>query len=336
MRRWSAHLGILSLLASVIVVVGTAPVGASQTCEGSGNGNVNGAPKVGQAKGDFDGNGVADQVKLFFDQFGTGDVYTKVILDNGYKAVFHHGQSLASTGILKVRDVDQDGDAEIFILNSLGAGANQADILFFLDCELQQPVDGEGSTVAPRIGGDGGGAEQNGLDCYAPSAGGKGITTWHGVFSNMTFKTTVERNEYRIKDHANGGPAELILTHQDEFILGDGDPKIEYINWFNCGPRPKCDGKRANIQGTPFKDIINGTGGKDVIVGLASKDVINGKRGADRICGGGGNDVIEGKRGADRMFWQGGKDILRGGAGNDFAHGGRGNDTCTAEVKKSC
>lgn len=336
MRRLSAYLGILSLLASVIMFVGPASAGASQTCNGSGNGNVNGTPKVGQAKGDFDGNGIADRVKLHFDQLGTGDAYTKVILDNGYKAVFHHGQSLAASGILKVRDADQDGDDEIFILNSLGASANQADILFFVDCELQQPVDGEGSPVAPRIGGDGGGAEQNGLDCFAPSAGGKGITTWHGVFSNMTFETTVERLEYRVNDHDNEGPAELILNHQDEIILGDGNPNLEYVNWFNCGPPPECDGKKATIQGTPFRDTMNGTPGKDVIVGLASKDIIDGKRGADRICGNGGNDVIEGKKGGDRMFGHRGKDKLRGGGGNDFAHGGKGNDTCTAEIKKSC
>ncbi len=73
-------------------------------------------------------------------------------------------------------------------------------------------------------------------------------------------------------------------------------------------------------------NIIEGTSGKDVLVGTADNDHILGLSGKDLLIGKAGNDILEGGVGKDKLFGSRGDDILDGGADNDLLLGGRGND----------
>lgn len=74
-------------------------------------------------------------------------------------------------------------------------------------------------------------------------------------------------------------------------------------------------------------NVIDGTGGNDVLSGTRDADEINGDGGRDDLFGRGGNDVLNGGGGRDELRGGGGDDILNGGGGNDLLIGGRGADT---------
>lgn len=126
---------------------------------------------------------------------------------------------------------------------------------------------------------------------------------------------------------------------------------------------PMCNGRTATIWGTRGDDVLRGTPGRDVIVGLAGNDQIRGMGGPDLICAGRGNDRvwgaggrdvillgpgkdrawggagvdrILGATGQDTMFGGPGEDELLGGRGNDAANGGAGSDVCRAESRLDC
>jgi Ca2+-binding RTX toxin-like protein len=104
---------------------------------------------------------------------------------------------------------------------------------------------------------------------------------------------------------------------------------------------PTCFDQPATIFGR--SGTINGTAGKDVIVGSDGPDVINGKGGNDVICGYGGADTIDGGTGndwirgdetsctiadpADTMNGGAGNDLIIDSCGNNLAHGDSGSDT---------
>ena len=108
---------------------------------------------------------------------------------------------------------------------------------------------------------------------------------------------------------------------------------------------PTCLGLAPTKVGTSGDDVINGTPGRDVIIGIGGHDTINGDDGDDVICGGDGGDTITAGKGADlvdggagndSIFGSDGDDTLDGGAQNDSIRGDGGADTCTSgEVRMS-
>ena len=108
---------------------------------------------------------------------------------------------------------------------------------------------------------------------------------------------------------------------------------------------PTCLGLTPTKVGTSGNDVINGTPGPDVIIGIGGHDTINGNDGDDVICGGEGGDTITAGKGADlvdggagndSIFGSDGNDTLDGGAQNDSIRGDGGADTCTSgEVRMS-
>ena len=108
---------------------------------------------------------------------------------------------------------------------------------------------------------------------------------------------------------------------------------------------PTCNGLTATRVGTALNDVINGTSGRDVIVGLGGADTINGNGGDDVICGldgpdtvdgGAGNDWIDGGASPDDLSGGSGDDFLDGGPHNDSLRGDNGRDTCVSgEVRRS-
>ena len=108
---------------------------------------------------------------------------------------------------------------------------------------------------------------------------------------------------------------------------------------------PTCLGLAPTKVGTSGNDVINGTPGRDIIIGIGGHDTINGNDGDDVICGGDGGDTITAGKGADlvdggagndSIFGSDGNDTLDGGAQNDSIRGDGGSDTCTSgEVRMS-
>jgi hypothetical protein len=124
----------------------------------------------------------------------------------------------------------------------------------------------------------------------------------------------------------------------------------------NLGADPTCNGLAATIfvrdgrivggpdHGQPYRGVLTGTNGDDVIVGtekgdrikafagddtvcaLGGDDVIDGGDGDDWIEGGPGNDQIKGGRGNDTILAGDGDDVVEGGPGDDWIDGGRGHD----------
>ncbi len=80
------------------------------------------------------------------------------------------------------------------------------------------------------------------------------------------------------------------------------------------------------LRGGSGDDTIFGGGGDDLIKGGADTDVLSGDHGNDRIFGGDGDDRMFGGEGADKLYGGDGNDELSGGAGDDILHGKDGDD----------
>ena len=103
-----------------------------------------------------------------------------------------------------------------------------------------------------------------------------------------------------------------------------------------------CLGEPATIVGTEENDLLHGTTGSDVMVGLGDLDHVYGRAedsslpdegdlicggaGIDRVAGYGGNDVVAGNASNDAVTGDEGADRLAGGAGDDQVYGGAGHD----------
>lgn len=74
----------------------------------------------------------------------------------------------------------------------------------------------------------------------------------------------------------------------------------------------------ADIIGTEFDDIFEGTSSEDFISGEGGDDIIQGNASYDTLLGGAGDDVLDGGESAD---------VLDGGTGDDTIVGAHGNDT---------
>jgi Ca2+-binding RTX toxin-like protein len=82
----------------------------------------------------------------------------------------------------------------------------------------------------------------------------------------------------------------------------------------------------AILNGTNGKNRILGTSQADTIYGLGGDDSLNGGFGADVLYGGDGNDFLYGASGNDSLEGGNGRDVLAGEYGNDTLRGGDGND----------
>jgi Ca2+-binding RTX toxin-like protein len=88
-----------------------------------------------------------------------------------------------------------------------------------------------------------------------------------------------------------------------------------------------CFAREATITATEGADVLHGTPGNDVILGLGGDDVVRGGKGNDRICSGDGADSIRGGPGSDRIDGNADADTIAAGGGRDLANGGSGNDS---------
>jgi Ca2+-binding RTX toxin-like protein len=80
------------------------------------------------------------------------------------------------------------------------------------------------------------------------------------------------------------------------------------------------------IKGTNQGETLNGTEGRDLIMGRGGADTINANGGNDRARGGPGNDTVNGGEGNDVLRGRWGNDTVNGDNGNDRIWVGRGAD----------
>jgi DNA-binding beta-propeller fold protein YncE len=94
----------------------------------------------------------------------------------------------------------------------------------------------------------------------------------------------------------------------------------------DAGALTVCEGLFATRTGTSGSDVIEGTGGPDVIIAGEGNDRVRASGDDDLVCGGSGNDRTRGGAGDDGLEGEGGRDLLNGQGGSDFLIGSTGND----------
>ena len=118
-------------------------------------------------------------------------------------------------------------------------------------------------------------------------------------------------------------------TGADDVFFGSDDLKDVYNG--NGGNDTILGGKkRDTLSGGDGDDHIDGGYGADTLNGGAGDDTIIGDRGGDQIDGGDGNDTIDAGNGQDLVFGGDGDDTISLGNGVDFAYGDAGSDTIRA------
>lgn len=142
-----------------------------------------------------------------------------------------------------------------------------------------------------------------------------GSSDWHNIIKDGTIGIT----------YTMGPEVDNLDTNPNEFI------KLKFT-W----ERPIYQELLpTQITGTNADDVLNGTGGKNIIYGLLGddkisagedNDIVKGGLGDDQINGGNQSDALYGEQGDDNIFGDDGNDIAYGGVGNDFLDGGTGND----------
>lgn len=340
MRRIMATLGVVALIGSMLVAFGAPALAGAQDCVPPGKGGVRGLEAGPRQRGDFDGDGQRDVVQLFYDQGGT--LVTRVKLANGYKATYQHTDAAGPIAtIMAVTDIDRDGDDEVLVDVYPMIPSQPVQLLGLVDCQLI-PARFEDGAVAELW--TGGNIINFGIDCFAPAAAGRGMTqyaTGYDPADPQMDSYWADRTEYElvVDDGAGTATLEERRTSSTKFSLSSkkGQALFEYADGVHCGePPPKCDGKRATIQGTPFNDVVVGTSGRDIVATLGGRDTVRAGGRGDVVCGGSGGDKLFGQGGNDVLFGQGGRDKIDGGPGKDTADGGPGADTCSAEITVSC
>lgn len=118
-------------------------------------------------------------------------------------------------------------------------------------------------------------------------------------------------------------------TEGDDAFFGSDDEKDVYNG--NGGNDTILGGrKRDTLSGGDGDDTIDGGYGADTLNGGAGNDIIFGDRGGDQIDGGAGDDTIDAGNGLDLVFGGDGDDTISLGNGVDFAYGDAGRDTIRA------
>jgi hypothetical protein len=325
----------------MLVAFGAPALAGAQDCVPPGKGGVRGLEAGPRQRGDFDGDGQRDVVQLFYDQGGS--LVTRVRLASGYKATYQHTDAAGPIAtIMAVTDIDRDGDDEVLVDVFPMAPSQPVEVLALVDCQLVPGRFADGSVADFSAGY--GGPFSFGIDCFAPAAAGRGVTqyvtAWDPADPQMeTYRTDRTEYELVVDDAAGTAVFEERRASSANYNIGTktGAALLAYADGVHCGePPPKCDGKRATIQGTPFNDVVAGTSGRDVVATLAGRDKVRAGGQGDVVCGGSGGDILFGQGGRDLLFGQGGRDKIDGGPGKDTADGGPGADTCNAETTISC
>lgn len=247
------------------------------------------------------------------------------------KSFFALDEGLGATGVQQLRFADGSvwSTQELRVRALLG-GAGPDQLLGYASDDLlvgrggDDKLDGgTGSDVYLYAAGDG----HDTIEAYDLSAGridtlrlGVGITAADLTMRRVPGNTPIVRLNQTVADDllielsaaAGGGSVRVRqFFHED----GQGGYRLDRIAFDSGSAAIEHAAILAAVrQGTPFDDLIHGTGGADILSGLGGNDAIFGEAGDDTLTGGSGNDALD------------------GGAGNDSYHfaAGFGSDTINA------
>jgi len=104
--------------------------------------------------------------------------------------------------------------------------------------------------------------------------------------------------------------AEGFQTAHIGIVTGFGSGVVSLDSFFTP-PLPQADTSPDNGDDLIIGGGSSGSGGRDVIVGLAGNDTLNGGSGNDLLLGGAGNDVLIGGTGNDVLSGSSGTDTFR-------------------------
>jgi Ca2+-binding RTX toxin-like protein len=112
---------------------------------------------------------------------------------------------------------------------------------------------------------------------------------------------------------------------------------VERLRINGAGGSDNISGAGGAGTGDPFTlpMELTGTSGDDILKGGTAGDQLQGGFDDDTLAGGGGSDSLNGGDDADTLKGGGGPDFLHatdGVSGNDEVFGGKGADTCDADV----
>ena len=162
-----------------------------------------------------------------------------------------------------------------------------------------------GTTLLDAGGGGGGGG---GAGSPTGGAGGNGASGAGGGAGDSYIDSAVVTNA-AFSTGPSGGQGEVIISYTP--------PNGSSLTELQCAGQPATMVVKGPVP-------VNGTQGRNVIVGDPGANQINGTNGNDTICGGnepadGASDQISGGQGNDRLYGQAGNDSISGGPGRDVA-----------------
>lgn len=174
-----------------------------------------------------------------------------------------------------------------------------------------------------------------------------------GLFQIIDGQTVHGMGTVTMSDGSTRQLADVTLKYTNDVLLTLPDGTTKIIN------KPEFNADVAQIDGTAGKDLLLGSSGNNMIYGHEDDDVIFDDGGNDMIDGGAGNDQIYsgmdndviiagegndvvfsgfgndlalGETGDDVLMLEDGNDIAFGGEGNDFISGGTGGDVLSGDM----
>lgn len=116
------------------------------------------------------------------------------------------------------------------------------------------------------------------------------------------------------------------MTKTDGSEIAIADVTFAYSNETQV---PQGDGTTQTVNSSPFSpsgEAIDGTEGKDLVLGKNGNNIVKGLGGDDVIFEDGGNDIVDGGDGNDLIYSGADNDLVMGGAGDDAIYAGLGSD----------
>ena len=186
---------------------------------------------------------------------------------------------------------------------------------------MGEGVAGLSVTVAPATGGV--------TYTTTQGAGGYGIEASAGLctltFSGAGLSSSVTAE---VSFGAQNVKVDLVdgsrIASSADTTLGDGAADLDLLGQFATdGTGNAMDNI---LTGSLGDNLLLGLNGYDTLYGGDGDDVLKGNQGQDYLYGEDGDDIGHGGSGADRIFMGVGNDIAKGYKGNDVIYGGEGKD----------
>lgn len=158
---------------------------------------------------------------------------------------------------------------------------------------------------------------------FTPGEDRLDLSLFEGLYSAAELDTRGRSSGIEIE----AGETWILLVQEGGGALALEDvfgPSLQFAFPERQGPGVTLPG--GGFYGGRGSDRIAGTGGNDLLDGLAGGDRLAGGGGTDTLKGGSGDDLLQGGSGSDRLDGGSGNDILKGGSSNDLLKGGSGGD----------